>query len=208
MKKSLFGGAACALLIAACSSSSSTGTTSQGTDGVTKCSDGTTSCDTHCGGKVQPVDPAVCHEEPIDDDDAGMDGMDMDGGDDDTGSDFGATMYGSEGDDDDCKYHVKWSANGVAENSNVTFHVSAVIKSTSAPLTGASPYIEAFLNSTTPAPNAPTQTKDNGDGSYDIGPVQFDKAGQWTVRFHFYGDCTDGNEESQHGHAAFYVTVP
>ncbi len=202
MNKAFFGVIVGGFAVVACSSSSSTGSVSQGADGVTKCSDGTASCDTHCGSKVQPVDPAVCH-----DPETGDDG-DSDAGVDTSASDFGATMYGSEGDDDDCKYHVKWSATGVGENQNVTFHVNAVVKSDGSPLTGAKPYTETFLDSATPAPDAPTQTTETGGGNYDIGPIKFDKPGKWTVRFHFYGDCTDGSEESQHGHAAFYVTVP
>ena len=34
------------------------------------------------------------------------------------------------------------------------------------------------------------------------------RAGDWTVRFHFYENCNDAPEDSPHGHAAFFVHVP
>ena len=39
-------------------------------------------------------------------------------------------------------------------------------------------------------------------------PINFDAAGDWTVRFHFYETCNDAPEDSPHGHAAFFVHVP
>lgn len=197
MKKAFFVACAAALAFAAgCSSKSEVA--AAGTDGVTKCDDGSTSCDTHCGSTVQATDPAVCNEKaPAD---AGPDPT--------GGSDFGATMNGTEGDDDDCKYHVKWSAAGVAPNQNVTFHVVATKKTDGSPLTGANPYAEIFLDSTHPAPNSPSVTTETSPGHYDIGPWQFDEPGKWTVRFHFFAECSDLEETSQHGHAAFFVTVP
>ena len=44
-------------------------------------------------------------------------------------------------------------------------------------------------------------------GTYTYGPIRFDASGKWTVRFHLYEDCVDG-DTSPHGHAAFFVTVP
>ena len=48
---------------------------------------------------------------------------------------------------------------------------------------------------------------------YKVGPIRFDAAGNapghyWTVRFHLYEECNDSPEDSPHGHAAFYVSVP
>ena len=45
-------------------------------------------------------------------------------------------------------------------------------------------------------------------GVYKVGPIKFDAAGIWTVRFHFFEECGDAREDSPHGHAAFYVKVP
>jgi hypothetical protein len=45
-------------------------------------------------------------------------------------------------------------------------------------------------------------------GTYSVGPVRFDQAGRWFVRFHFYETCSDAPEDSPHGHVAFWVDVP
>src|SRR5262245_30632403 len=60
----------------------------------------TGSADTHCGTKVVTVDSTVCKNEP----DGGADG-----GAEPPDPPYGPTMFGVEGDDDDCKYHLKWS---------------------------------------------------------------------------------------------------
>jgi hypothetical protein len=46
-----------------------------------------------------------------------------------------------------------------------------------------------------------------GSGIYAVGPVTFDRPGQWVVRFHMYGDCLD-TPDSPHAHVAFLVNVP
>jgi hypothetical protein len=51
-------------------------------------------------------------------------------------------------------------------------------------------------------------TTEGPPGTYTIGPVLFDEPGKWTVRFHIHEECTDLSNESQHGHAAFFVDVP
>ena len=43
-------------------------------------------------------------------------------------------------------------------------------------------------------------------GTY-TGPIYFDRAGEWTVRFHFEETCNDV-PGSPHGHIAFHVVVP
>jgi hypothetical protein len=45
-------------------------------------------------------------------------------------------------------------------------------------------------------------------GVYVVGPVVFDKSGDWVFRFHFNEECLDVSPESPHGHAAFHITVP
>src|SRR6266540_1855172 len=46
-----------------------------------------------------------------------------------------------------------------------------------------------------------------GSGKYAVGPITFDTAGRWTVRFHMYDECADA-PDSPHSHVAFYVEVP
>jgi len=132
------------------------------------------------------------------------------------GPDYGATMYGNEGDDDDCKYHTTWEATPICENDGVYFTVKANYQTrNAAPLTGACTFAEICLNDTHPGPNIdarpPTGNQivvESPPGTYTIGPVQFDEPGDWTVRFHFNEICCDIADDSPHGHAAFHVKVP
>jgi len=152
--------------------------------------------DTHCtlpdgGTMVTVVDPAACQI--------------SDGG---VVTDYGATMYNSEADDDDCKYHVKMTASPVYENTDVNFTVVATKKADGTPATGAKVDGEVFLDTTHPAPNSGQKVTESPPGTYKVGPIRFDKAGQWTVRFHLYEQCDDSVEGSPHGHAAFFIAVP
>ncbi len=149
--------------------------------------------DTHCKGVTpQPTSMKVCQ----------MSGM--------ASTDYGPTMYGLEGDDDDCKYHVVWKSTDIYENYDITFTMTATTLTDGAPASGSQSYIEAFLNDKHPAPNTmPESTsKEDPPGTYTIGPIQFDAKGKWTVRFHLFEQCTDVSDESPHGHAAFYVDAP
>jgi len=172
--------------------------------------------DTHCGSDVVTVDPATCHEV---EDDGGMtnaartslhvafhEDAGEDGG--DPGSDdYGDTLSNAEGDDDDCKYHVKWSSSPVCANNEVTFTLTLTNKSDGSPVHGSPIRVEAYLDSTHPAPNTNQTWTETGDGVYQVGPIKFDAPGNWTSRFHFHEECND-SEESPHGHAAFFVAVP
>jgi hypothetical protein len=177
-----------ALALAACSS---------GNDGPTG-GPVVGAADTHCslpdgGTIVQPTSQASCNiPAPAD---AGP-------------TQYGDTMFNSEGDDDDCKYHVKWSSTAIRENSDVTITSIATNKATGQPATGANMDLEIFLNPTHPAPNSGAKTTEGPPGTYQTGPVRFDAKGQWTVRFHLFETCTDVAPDSPHGHAAFYVNVP
>jgi hypothetical protein len=149
--------------------------------------------DVHCKDrKPQPTSMKVC----------GMKGM--------ADADYGDAMYGTEADDDDCKYHVKWSSTDIVDNTNVTFTMVATTLTDGAPATGSFSYIEAFLNDKHPAPDTKPESssKEAPKGTYTIGPILFDEKGKWTVRFHLFEQCTDVSDESPHGHAAFYVDVP
>jgi len=128
---------------------------------------------------------------------------------------YGDTMYGTVADDDECKYHVTYSITPVCENGPVYFTVVATHLTDNTPLTGAYPFAELCLNDTHPAPTIDAEQPDGQQtyvegppGTYKVGPVQFDAAGQWTVRFHFNQKCTDVLRTSPHGHAAFFVDVP
>jgi hypothetical protein len=122
-------------------------------------------------------------------------------------SEYGATLFNAEGDDDECKYHVKWTATPIRQNTNVTFTVTLTKLADMTAATEAGMHAEVFLNDTHPA-QPPPEATESGGGTYKLGPVRFDAPGDWTVRFHFYEDCNDVPENSPHGHAAFFVRVP
>jgi hypothetical protein len=174
--------------LAGCSSDSS-GSTSGHTGPPGGPSDGP--ADTHCKGVApHPTDMAVCQ---------------MHG----TGNtDYGPTMYGTSVDDDDCKYHLAWSSTDIYEDTDVTFTVKLTTKTDDKAATGSLSLIEAFLDDKHPAPNSDQMAPEDPPGTYEIGPIRFDAKGKWTVRFHFFEQCTDVSEDSPHGHAAVYVDVP
>jgi hypothetical protein len=140
------------------------------------------------------------------------------------GPDYAATMYGQEGDDDDCKYHVTYTYTPICENDGTYFIVTAhYLTRDGAPLEHACTYAELCYekgeNGTgSPPPNVDERPAPGTDGqqlvvegppgTYTIGPVIFDEAGEWTVRFHFNEICCDVLPDSPHGHAAFHINVP
>ncbi len=162
--------------------------------------------DAHCGATVQLTSQASCHVDAGAPVDSGV--LDAAPTDAAAPSQFGVTLNNAEGDDDDCKYHVKWTATAVCQGKGgVTFTVTTTKKNDKSTAAAAKPYIEAFLSDTHPAASAGNATE-TSPGVYTIGPVVFDASGKWTVRFHFYGDCGDDPADSPHGHAAFFVQVP
>jgi hypothetical protein len=140
---------------------------------------------------------------------------------DDAAEEMAETMFNAEGDDDDCKYHVAFSATpAVKVNGTMTFRMTLTKKADGAPATGAidaqgnGVTIEAYLAdnnfhvlpNTTPAMSAVETPA--GSGVYTIMPVKFDASGRWVVRFHFFETCSDELPDSPHGHAAFFFDVP
>lgn len=115
---------------------------------------------------------------------------------------------GNEGDDDDCKYHVKFSNSCVSRNTPVTFTVTLTSRTDNSFVGGATTRIEGILNNTTPIANPPPVTTEASTGVYRITGVIFPAAGTWLVRFHFFETCDDTEEDSKHGHAAFNIVVP
>lgn len=167
--------------------------------------------DTHCLGTSGPVvvtvaDGGPYSVQPVHDTACQPDAGIPDGG--IPTATYGSPMFNAQGEDDDCKYHVTWSATPIAENADVWFTVSAVTRSDFSPLTNANTIAEVFLNSTHPAPNSGQKSSESFPGTYLVGPIKFDAPGQWTVRFHFKQQCVDLFTDSPHGHAAFYVNVP
>jgi hypothetical protein len=124
------------------------------------------------------------------------------------GSDFGDPLYNTQGDDDDCKYQVSWTSTPVRRDSDVTFDLMVTRLLDGQPATGADVQVEAFLTVTHPSPSVDIVSHEPSPGHYSVGPVRFDQAGMWTVRFHFYELCSDAPEDSPHGHIAFFVQVP
>ena len=123
-------------------------------------------------------------------------------------SDYGTTMYGSAGNDDDCKYYISWTANPIAENANTFFTVTALRLADMTPATcaGIRPDVSLSISHGVPAPANPST--EIAPGIYRVGPIKFDAKGIWTVRFHLFEECSDAPDDSPHGHAAFYVNVP
>lgn len=130
---------------------------------------------------------------------------------DDGAAETETVRYNDEADDDDCKYHVKWSATNVAKNTDVTFTVDLSWLADGSPVTGGaghdSTYLEGFLSPTQPWPSTNYTSVEKKPGEYTIGPVRFNQSGTWTVKFHFFGNC-DEADDSKHGHVEFYIHVP
>src|SRR4051812_24777879 len=88
--------------------------------------------DGHCAGRVQATGPSACQSRARDAGDA------LD--------DYGETLYGNEGDDDDCKYHVTWTATDLYQGAGVYFTVTATDKATGQAIDAAAePYAELEL---------------------------------------------------------------
>ncbi len=145
-------------------------------------------------------DVGACVTEP---DDGGA--ADQDGG----GEMLPEPSVGTANNDDDCKYHVSFTNDCVQKDGTGTTFTATLTSLTKnmSLVGGAAPYIEAYMSSTHPAGGNPTTTE-TSPGVYRIGPIVFDASGRWTVRFHFFGDCSDVPMDSPHAHAAFYINVP
>ncbi len=166
--------------------------------------------DDHCVG-VTPIltSQASCHVA-----DAGAPGGDDGGASDDAGAEPPPPIqFGAESDDDDCKYHLKFSTTPVVVNTNLTFNVTLTkLAENNAPATNAAVALESYLadNAFHPIPNNNTKTTETpaNSGKYVMTPIKFDASGRWVVRFHLYESCDDILEDSPHGHVAFYFDVP
>lgn len=160
-------------------------------------------CHADRGGMiVQPVDMALCTAE------GGASAQQhAEGG----AEAYPPTLYGSEGEDDGCKYHVQLETTCVGVDQDVTLTLTLNNLATRAPVVGAAPDTpDMYLasNNTHLAPNVGTISKEIAEGVYRIGPVRFDRTGDWIVRFHVFETCTESHPGSPHSHVAFYVRVP
>jgi hypothetical protein len=120
-------------------------------------------------------------------------------------------LTGREADDDDCKYHVRFENTCVAVNEPVTFTLTLTRKFDGMPGSGTIPSNpEIFLadDLTHISPSNDITASEGPAGTYEIGPVLFDRSGRWVVRFHYFETCSDLPEDSPHGHVAFYIDVP
>jgi len=155
-----------------------------------------------CMGTFQDV--GMCMKEPADGGAVDQDGgVDM----------LPDPSPGTSNNDDDCKYRVSFTNDcvqklGPGTGPGTTFRVTLTsLTNNMAPVPDADPYIESFLTETHPA-GGNSKTTVVAPGVYDIGPIAFDASGKWTVRFHFFADCSDVFEDSPHAHAAFFINVP
>ncbi len=118
--------------------------------------------------------------------------------------------YNAAAADDDCKYDVSFTSTCIALNRPVTFAVKLDARSGGAARGAVPDSPEVFLadNRSHISPSNSIKAPEGPAGTYEIGPIVFDRSGRWVVRFHFFEWCNDIPEDSPHGHVAFYVDVP
>ena len=227
-----WGGWAALALAAACSSNSSTHDAgpSTGVVAAVTCMSpatvptgpATTRCQLADGGPdVQPVSAASCN-------------VGGDAGDDTCA--YGDTLFGQEGPDDDCKYHVAWTSTSLCQSvtladgspgPGVVFTVVATYSGHDDPADRRE-YAHRVLPDRVRRGGigrrvlrrrhgAPGPTMAPAGGLYEmtettpgtyVGQIAFDAPGAWTLRFHFNENCLDVLPDSPHGHAAFHLTIP
>jgi hypothetical protein len=115
------------------------------------------------------------------------------------------------GADDDCKYDVRFTNSCVEVNKPVTFTLTLTERATSKPAVGAKPANPEVFLADEPSHISPSiniKAPEDPAGTYAIGPILFDRSGRWVVRFHYFETCSDVEEDSPHGHIAFYIDVP
>jgi len=183
----------------------------------------------HCvapdgGAIIQPTHMAACHAvvDAGGDDAAGDDAGGDDAGDAAAGNDggvvndgtcgdstYGPTVCGNTAGDDDCKYDVTWTSTPICRNQPASFTVKVTKRAERMPLTGANVRPDVVLDCNhTVSSRAADPSPEPVPGTYTVGPVVFDRPGNWSVRFHFFENCYDYLPDTPHGHAAFWVTVP
>jgi hypothetical protein len=119
----------------------------------------------------------------------------------------------TEADDDDCKYHIRWTSTPIYRGMPVTFTVTVTNKANNTPIpfpANAGFEVAGVLASddTVVLPNTSPMQMLGMNGMWTFGPVRFDNSGDWKITFHIREDCSDNEEDSPHGHATFLVRVP
>ncbi len=133
---------------------------------------------------------------------------------------YGAVLYNTQGADDACKYDVAWQSTPICEGQPAYFTVIVTKRENGEPLLGvqtggsfvsANPRPDVVLDCDHPIPNSPMPRDPSpavAPGTYVVGPIVFDRPGDWVVRFHFNEECLDVAPDSPHGHVSFHVNVP
>jgi hypothetical protein len=123
---------------------------------------------------------------------------------------FLPTLHGNEGDDDQCKYHVKVAVDNTAENQDVNFTLNATNLGDGSPVkdNDPTPAVDVFLTAMHLAPKTDVKSMMTSPGTFKVGPVRFDQCGEWTARFHFFNHCGNDFTDSPYASIAFYVNVP
>lgn len=119
--------------------------------------------------------------------------------------------YNTSAFDDDCKYETSFESPCLAVNEPATFKLTLARKAGDEPAGGAVPDSSEIYLADDPSHISPSNqihAPEGPDGTYEVGPIIFDRSGRWVVRFHFFEECSDVPEDSPHGHVAFYVDVP
>jgi hypothetical protein len=120
-------------------------------------------------------------------------------------------QHGREADDDNCKYHVRFENTCVAVDQPVTFTLSLTRLIDGTPGAGTNPAFPEIYLADEPSHLSPSNditADERSPGTYEIGPVVFDRSGRWVVRFHYFDTCSEIPEDSPHSHVAFYFDVP
>ena len=184
---------------------SSGGSTNSGGSGATCSSPGapaTEPVDDHCAGDSGPIvqETGKCITGVVDA------GATADGG--AVEEMLPGPWGGTSSADDDCKYDVSYTHTAICESSDVTFTVTLKSRVDHSAVTGAGPSMEVLDPNGIPAAEGSQSATETSKGVYEIKPIRFTKKGKWTVRFHFFEQCSDALEDSPHGHTAFFINVP
>jgi hypothetical protein len=123
---------------------------------------------------------------------------------------FLPTLHGDEGDDDQCKYHVKVAIDVTQKNQDAyfTLHATNLGDGSLVKDNDPTPAVDVFLTPMHMAPKTDVKTMMTSPGNFKVGPIQFDQCGEWTARFHFFNHCGNDFLDSPYANIAFFVNVP
>ena len=93
----------------------------------------------------------------------------------------------------------------MAVNEPVTFSLTLTRKMDGMQGSGTNPAFPEVYLADDPSHLSPSNditAREGEPGTYEIGPVIFDRTGRWVVRFHYFDTCSEIPADSPHGHAA------